>query len=212
LTGNLVGFAVEHAETRPAKEDGMPDPDRHVHIVLFNLTYDSVEREWKAVKFRPIMDDRKFFDRCFDLRFSHKLAELGYGIETKYKTDGKGGKRYYSWDIANMPASVVAKFSRRSSESRETGRRSRHRRSPVQRQAWRYLPLEQAKGPNPGGLPDVLGPESGSRGGAADRRVCSRRRWAMRTPRWRNTAEKAVPSPSPTTSSETRWSAGTIWQ
>ena len=97
----------------------MPDPDRHVHIVLFNLTYDAVEREWKAVKFRPIMDDRKFFDRRFDLRFSHKLAELGYGIETKYKADGKGGRRYYSWDIAGMPASVVAKFSRRTQEVNE---------------------------------------------------------------------------------------------
>jgi conjugative relaxase-like TrwC/TraI family protein len=116
LTGNLVGYAVEHAETRPAKEDGMPDPDRHVHVVLFNLTFDEREGQWKAVKFRPIMDERKFFDRRFDLRFSRKLAELGYGIETKYKPDKRGGQRYYSWDIAGMPSSVVSKFSRRTAE------------------------------------------------------------------------------------------------
>ena len=116
VTGNLVGFAVEHAETRPAKGDGMPDPDRHVHVVLFNLTYDPTEREWKAVKFRPIMDQRRFFDRSFDARFARKLADLGYGIETKYKADPKGGRRYFSWDIAGMPASLVAKFSRRTAE------------------------------------------------------------------------------------------------
>ena len=60
--------------------------------------------------------ERKFFDRRFDLRFSRKLAELGYGIETKFKADTKGSQRYYSWDIAGMPQSVVEKFSRRSGE------------------------------------------------------------------------------------------------
>jgi TrwC relaxase len=34
LTGNLVGYAVEHAETRPAKDDHMPDPHRHIHMVF----------------------------------------------------------------------------------------------------------------------------------------------------------------------------------
>ena len=59
--------------------------------MLFNLTFDEAEGQWKAVKFRPIMDERKFFDRRFDMRFAHKLAELGYGIETKYRADGRGG-------------------------------------------------------------------------------------------------------------------------
>ncbi|WP_029630431.1 MobF family relaxase [Zavarzinella formosa] len=111
LTGNLVAFAVEHPETRPAKADNMPDPDRHLHLVVFNVTRDPVEDEWKAVKFRPIMDLRKLFDRQFDLRLSSKLTDLGYGIETKRK-EGK----YYSWDIKGMPESAVAKFSRRTAE------------------------------------------------------------------------------------------------
>ena len=116
LTGNLVGFAVEHPETRPAKADGMPDPDRHIHVVLFNLTRDPIEGEWKAVKFRPIMDLRKYFDRCFDQRLASKLADLGYGIDTRYKADGRGGQRYFSWDIRGLPASAVSKFSRRAAE------------------------------------------------------------------------------------------------
>ena len=116
LTGNLIAFAVEHPETRPAKADNMPDPDRHIHMLVFNLTRDPEEGEWKAVKFRPIMDLRKFFDRRFDQRLASKLTHLGYGIETKSKTDTHGGKRYFSWDIRDMPQSVVKTFSRRAGE------------------------------------------------------------------------------------------------
>jgi conjugative relaxase-like TrwC/TraI family protein len=116
VTGNLVAFAVEHPETRPAKSDNMPDPDRHIHMVVFNLTQDPVEGEWKAVKFRPIMDLRKWFDRRFDARMASKLTDLGYSIETKLKADKEGGKRYFSWDIRDMPDSVVKKFSRRAGE------------------------------------------------------------------------------------------------
>ncbi|MCE9565982.1 MAG: relaxase domain-containing protein [Planctomycetes bacterium] len=115
-TGNLIGFAVEHPETRPAKEDGMPDPDRHIHVVVFNLTYDATEKQWKAVKFRPIMEQRKFFDRRFDMRFASKLTDLGYSIQTKSKLDSSDKRRYYSWDIDGIPSSVIAKFSRRTGE------------------------------------------------------------------------------------------------
>ncbi len=116
VTGNLVWYAVEHPETRPAKEDKMPDPHRHIHVVVFNLTYDRVEGEWKAVKFRPIMDLRKYFDRRFNMRFASKLVDLGYEVETKLKADGKGGRKYEGWDIKGIPDSVVKKFSRRTAE------------------------------------------------------------------------------------------------
>ncbi len=115
-SGNLVWFATEHPETRPAKEDGMPDWDRHIHFVVFNLTRDEVEGEWKAVKFRPIMDLRKWFSTRFDLRLASKLTDLGYEIETKYQADRNGGRKYYSWDIKGIPQSVLSKFSRRSAE------------------------------------------------------------------------------------------------
>jgi hypothetical protein len=48
--------------TRPTRDDGMPDWDRHIHFVRFNLTRDDVEGEWKAVKFRPLTDLRKWFE------------------------------------------------------------------------------------------------------------------------------------------------------
>ena len=116
VTGNLVGYAVEHAETRPVKADNMPDPHRHIHMVLFNLTFDKKEKEWKAVKFRPIMDLRKYFDRRFNQRFSNKLAGLGYEVETHWQRGPKGERKYMGWDIKGVPATVIRKFSRRSAE------------------------------------------------------------------------------------------------
>jgi conjugative relaxase-like TrwC/TraI family protein len=111
-TGNLLWYGVEHAETRPTAEDNMPDWDRHIHFVIPNLTFDDREQKWKAVKFRPIMDIRKYFDRCFDTLLAGKLAGLGYELETKWKSDGK----YYSWDIKGIPDSVIRKNSRRTGE------------------------------------------------------------------------------------------------
>lgn len=116
ITGNLVGYAVEHPETRPARDDQMPDWHRHIHVVLFNLTRDETEGEWKAVKFRPIMDQRKYFDRRFNMRFASKVADLGYQVETLWEDDAKGGRKYKGWDIKGIPESVIKKFSRRSLE------------------------------------------------------------------------------------------------
>ncbi len=125
VTGNLAWYSVEHAETRPVEDESlppdhkwrlMPDWDRHIHNVIANVTYDAVEDQWKAVKFRPIMDLRKYFDRRFDHYLAGMLADAGYGIETKWKPDGK----YHTWDIAGIPASVVEKNSRRSGEIEDT--------------------------------------------------------------------------------------------
>jgi conjugative relaxase-like TrwC/TraI family protein len=116
VTGNMAWFAFEHPETRPTQEDGMPRPDRHIHVVIPSLTFDPVERQVKAIKWRPVIDLRKWFSTRFDLRLSQKLAELGYEIKTEYRADEKGGRKYYSWDIAGMPASMIAWDSQRHQE------------------------------------------------------------------------------------------------
>ena len=125
VTGNLVWYAVEHAETRPVEDPNMPkdhpwrimpDWDRHIHGVVANVTYDEIEDKWKAAKFRPIMDRRKFFDRVFDSLLADEMASLGYEVETKWKNDGTAGAKYYSWDIKGIPEDVIERFSRRSGE------------------------------------------------------------------------------------------------
>jgi conjugative relaxase-like TrwC/TraI family protein len=125
VTGNLVGYYIEHPETRPVDDQSLPEDhpwrvmplmDRHGHIVVLNATWDDIEQRWKAVKFRSIMDLRKYFDRCFDSIFAAKLTGLGYEIETKWKEDGKGKPRYYSWDIKGFPVTVIDRLSQRSKE------------------------------------------------------------------------------------------------
>lgn len=112
ITGNLVWYAVEHAETRPTVDEAlpedhawrvMPDEDRHLHGVVLNVTFDGEEGRWKAVKFRPLMDLRKFFDRSFDALLAKKLTDLGYAVETKWQAGDQGAGRYYSWDIQASP-------------------------------------------------------------------------------------------------------------
>ncbi len=115
-TGNIVWYGVEHAETRPAKDDGMPDWHRHIHFVVANATFDAVEGEWKALKVREIMELRKYFDRRFDMYMAKNLADLGYEVESKWKRDDKGNQKYAGWDIKGIPQSVIDKFSRRTHE------------------------------------------------------------------------------------------------
>ncbi|WP_152053055.1 MobF family relaxase [Tautonia marina] len=125
VTGNLVWYAVEHPDTRPVEDTSfpeghrwrvMPQMDRHAHVFVANLTWDGEEEKWKAVKFRPIMDLRRFFDRDFESRFSAKLASLGYQVKTEWQRDAKGGTRYRTWDITGIPESVKERFSKRSAE------------------------------------------------------------------------------------------------
>ena len=124
-TGNLAWYAVEHAETRPAIDPNlpeghrwreMPDPDRHIHCVIPNVTFDEVEGKWKAVKFRPVMDLRKFFDRTFDSTLAAKLTGLGYEVETRWKSPERGAGKYFSWDIKGIPEQVIKDNSRRTAE------------------------------------------------------------------------------------------------
>ncbi len=125
VTANLVWYAIEHPETRPVEDESlpdghrwklMPDPDRHIHVIIFNETWDEEEQRWKAVKFRPIMDLRKYFSQCFDAELAAEMAGLGYEIETTFKPDRKGNLKYYSWDIKGIPDSLKQKDSRRSQE------------------------------------------------------------------------------------------------
>jgi conjugative relaxase-like TrwC/TraI family protein len=123
VSGNMPWLGVEHPDTRPTLEDGMPDWDWHIHGIALNLTQDAEEGDrWKACKVKRIFELRKFFSHEFDLRMSKGVADLGYGIETKLQPDERGGMRYYTWDIKAAPgheagwASINAKNSRRTGE------------------------------------------------------------------------------------------------
>ena len=59
-----------------------------IHAV--EVMFVPVEKEWKAMKFREIMDLRRFFDRRFDMHVASGMTDLGYQVETKLKGLGEG--------------------------------------------------------------------------------------------------------------------------
>ena len=101
-TGNLVWAEFLHRTTRPL-EDGVPDPQLHIHAVAMNLSYDTVEDCWKAGEFSAIKRDAVYYQAVFHSKLAGKLADLGYGIEK----DGK------SFRLAGIDESLTDKFSRR---------------------------------------------------------------------------------------------------
>lgn len=108
-TGTMVWAAFTHTVSRPI--DGVPDMHLHQHVYAFNATFDQTENRWKAGQFRPLKRDAPYWEAVFDSRLALKLRELGYGIERTMSDTGKMG-----WDIARVPESVKAKFSRRTAE------------------------------------------------------------------------------------------------
>ena len=81
-TENLIWAQYCHKVTRP--QYGTPDPHLHYHTVVFNSTWDSEERQWKAVDFKPIWDRADQFHTFFFAKVAKGLADLGYKI---VKTD-----------------------------------------------------------------------------------------------------------------------------
>ena len=51
-TGNMVWAEFIHTTSRPV--DGIPDPQLHAHVFVFNTTWDDEESRWKAGQFREL--------------------------------------------------------------------------------------------------------------------------------------------------------------
>lgn len=100
-TGNIAGFSFYHGTTRPAKDDGLPDPHAHVHAYLLNLTYDRKEKQWKALQIGNI--DRPGIERAFHKRLAKNLRSLGYRHETKGN----------SFEVKGVGQEIIGQYSRR---------------------------------------------------------------------------------------------------
>ena len=74
--------------------------------MLFNVTFDPVEKEWKAGDFGQVYLDGNYYEACFMTRLAAGMMELGYKIERRGKF----------WDIAGLDKSLLDKFSRRTKE------------------------------------------------------------------------------------------------
>ncbi len=100
-TGNMAWAEFIHTTSRPV--DGVPDPQLHAHVFVFNTTWDQKEGRWKAGQFQELKRDAPYFQAAFRVRLAGKLQELGFGIERK-----RG-----DFELAGMPKDVLGRFSRR---------------------------------------------------------------------------------------------------
>jgi conjugative relaxase-like TrwC/TraI family protein len=111
VTGNLVYADFLHFTSRPV--DGMPSPHLHMHCYPMNITYDEVEKRYKAGQFGDIKRDGTYWESAFDARLAHRLNVLGIPTE----------KRGLSFEVAGVPQSLIDKFSQRRNEIEEEAAR-----------------------------------------------------------------------------------------
>ena len=100
-TENLLWASFVHDTTRPV--DGYPDPHLHCHAVAFNLTYDPVEKRFKALDLGEIKKRAPYFEAAFHARLAIRLRELGFDIAPTAT----------GWEIAGIPHHLLEAFSRR---------------------------------------------------------------------------------------------------
>src|SRR5665213_1545582 len=101
VTGNMAWAEFIHTTSRPV--DGVPDPQLHAHVFVFNTTWDEEEKRWKAGQFRELKRDAPYFQAAFRVRLANKRQDQGFGVERKRD----------DFEIAGIQADVLGRFSRR---------------------------------------------------------------------------------------------------
>lgn len=111
-TGNMVWGEFIHTTARPV--NGVPDPHLHSHCFIFNATWDEKESRWKAGQFAGLKRDGPFFEALFHARLARRMEELGLPtVRTKQ-----------GWELADLPDTVIRRFSRRTALIEELARES----------------------------------------------------------------------------------------
>jgi conjugative relaxase-like TrwC/TraI family protein len=100
-TGNMVWADFTHHTSRPI--NGTPDPQLHIHAVVFNATFDKEENQWKAGQFGDLKANAPYFQAVFRARLANRMKALGYDIKVK-KDD---------FEIVGVPERTLKEFSRR---------------------------------------------------------------------------------------------------
>jgi conjugative relaxase-like TrwC/TraI family protein len=113
-TCNMVWAGFTHRTARPVTEDGvsLPDPHLHYHALGLNVSYDPVERRWKAGQFETLVRHKGYYQAAFLSRLAKKMTALGYGVER----DGK------SFRIVGIDPELCGLFSRRTEIIEEKAR------------------------------------------------------------------------------------------
>ncbi len=115
VTSNLVTACFRHDTSREL------DPHLHTHCVVFNATFDAVENRWKALHPAGMYRAKEFATNVYRHELCKGLRALGYEIENTAR----------GFEIKGVPASVIARFSKRNRQINEETRQRLEMGSPV---------------------------------------------------------------------------------
>ena len=97
-TGNIVAAIFRHDTSRAL------DPHLHSHCVVFNATFDAVEKQWKALQNHDMLAAQKFIENVYYHELSRELVRFGYQIENLPRGD---------FQIKGIAPELIEKFSKR---------------------------------------------------------------------------------------------------
>jgi conjugative relaxase-like TrwC/TraI family protein len=100
-TGNIVAAVFRHDTSRAL------DPHLHTHCIVFNATFDPVERRWKALQNHDMLFAHKFVENVYYHELARTLRQCGYGIENRRRGD---------FEIKGISPALVEKYSKRHQE------------------------------------------------------------------------------------------------
>jgi conjugative relaxase-like TrwC/TraI family protein len=100
-TGNIVAAVFQHETSRAL------DPHLHSHCILFNATFDPVEKQWKALQNHEMFAAQKFVENVYYHELARTLVKFGYQIENRLRGD---------FEIKGVSPELVKKFSKRHDE------------------------------------------------------------------------------------------------
>ncbi|MBL9171573.1 MAG: relaxase domain-containing protein [Verrucomicrobiales bacterium] len=100
VTGELVAILFQHACSRAL------DPQLHTHLVVFNATWDPVEKTWKALQTGKMFEALSYCTEVYRSELAAGLKDLGYRIRNTRK----------GFEIEGVSLEVIRKFSKRAEQ------------------------------------------------------------------------------------------------
>ena len=100
-TGNLVAAMFRHDTSRAL------DPHLHTHCIVFNASFDAVEKQWKALQNHEMFAAQKFVENVYYHELTRKIVKFGYQIENKLRGD---------FEIKGVAPALIERFSKRHRE------------------------------------------------------------------------------------------------
>ena len=101
LTGNFAAALFTHDTSRAL------DPHLHTHCIVFNATFDPVEKRWKALQNHELLRARKFVENAYYHELARELQSLGYRIRNRMRGD---------FQIEGVGDELCERFSKRHTE------------------------------------------------------------------------------------------------